>query len=143
MLPSSFTWRNSCARVQLENFAVMPNTATTIIHSTAPGPPVMMATATPAMLPRPTVADSALVRARKWLISPSSSGLSKCPRTTSMACLNARRLMKRYQTVKKIEPIANTATKKGILAVFFFCWPVALSITGLPARSTSSTWNAP
>ena len=51
--------------LQLENFAVMPKTATIIIHTTAPGPPLTMATATPAMFPSPTVALRALVRARK------------------------------------------------------------------------------
>ncbi len=35
-----------------------------------------MAMATPAMLPMPTVADSAVVSAWKWFRSPSSSGLS-------------------------------------------------------------------
>ena len=32
----------------------MPTSATTHIQNTAPGPPSMMATATPAMLPAPT-----------------------------------------------------------------------------------------
>ncbi len=34
-----------------------------ISHSVAPGPPMDMATATPAMLPIPTVPDTAVVRA--------------------------------------------------------------------------------
>ena len=70
--------------MQLENLAVIPKRAASHIQNTAPGPPTEMAIATPAMLPRPTVAESALVRARKWEISPSSSGSSYRPRITSM-----------------------------------------------------------
>ena len=54
----------------------MPKTAVTTIQKTAPGPPTLTAMATPAMLPRPIVADSALDSAWKWEISPGSSGLS-------------------------------------------------------------------
>ena len=61
MLPSGFSLRYSCASVQLLNLAVMPNMAITHIQNTAPGPPAWIAMATPAILPRPTVAESALV----------------------------------------------------------------------------------
>ena len=50
-----------------------------IIQNVAPGPPMLMAIATPAMLPSPTVAESAAVSAWKWLTSPLSSGWSTSP----------------------------------------------------------------
>ena len=46
-----------------EYLAAMPKMAETHIQNTAPGPPRVMAVATPAMLPTPTVAASAVVRA--------------------------------------------------------------------------------
>jgi len=52
----------------------MPRAPATIIQNTAPGPPMPTATATPAMLPRPTVAERAAESAWKWLISPWSPG---------------------------------------------------------------------
>jgi hypothetical protein len=41
------------------NFSAMPTKPTTHIQNTAPGPPRLTAIATPPMLPRPTVPDSA------------------------------------------------------------------------------------
>ena len=52
--------------------SAMPKKPTTHIQNTAPGPPRLMAMATPPMLPRPTVADSAADRAWKWLMAPGS-----------------------------------------------------------------------
>ena len=42
----------------------------------APGPPIEMAMATPPMLPSPTVAESAALRAWKWFMAPGSFGSS-------------------------------------------------------------------
>ena len=72
----------------------MPNKPKNIIQNRAPGPPTVMATATPAMLPSPTVADSAEVSALNGEMSPSPDGSWYLPRTTSMACFMPRRLMK-------------------------------------------------
>ena len=44
----------------------------THIQNRAPGPPAAMAVATPAMLPVPTVAARAVIRAWKWEMSPSA-----------------------------------------------------------------------
>ena len=44
-------------------FVAMPTRAVTHIQNTAPGPPRWIAVATPAILPVPTVADSAVARA--------------------------------------------------------------------------------
>ena len=52
----------------------MPSTPARIIQNAAPGPPTVSATATPAMLPRPTVPESAVASAWKWLVSPGASG---------------------------------------------------------------------
>jgi len=52
----------------------MPRKPARIIQKTAPGPPIPTAKATPAMLPSPTVAESAADSAWKWEISPVSSG---------------------------------------------------------------------
>jgi hypothetical protein len=45
-------------------------------QSVAPGPPAEIATATPAMLPIPTVPETAVHRAWKWEISPGWAGSS-------------------------------------------------------------------
>ena len=44
------------------------------IQSAAPGPPIVIATATPAILPSPTVPESDAARAWKELIAPSALG---------------------------------------------------------------------
>ena len=69
-VPSGRRWRNFTASVHSQNFVAMPSRAATIIHSAAPGPPTVTATATPAMLPNPTVPESAVASAWKWLVSP-------------------------------------------------------------------------
>ena len=74
--------------MQDTNFADMLKKAMSIIQKTAPGPPRDTATATPAIFPNPIVADSAEVSAWKWLICPSSSGLSYFPLMMSMAWAN-------------------------------------------------------
>ena len=51
----------------------MPKMAVTHIQNTAPGPPATTAVATPAMLPVPMVADSAVISAPKCDTSPSWS----------------------------------------------------------------------
>ena len=55
-----------------EYFVAMPTRPVIHIQKSAPGPPAAMAVATPAMFPVPTVAASAVIRAWKWLISPSA-----------------------------------------------------------------------
>ncbi|MFT6821176.1 MAG: hypothetical protein ACJATT_005005, partial [Myxococcota bacterium] len=43
-------------------------TSATIVQKVAPGPPAAIATATPLILPIPTVPEPAVVSAWKWLI---------------------------------------------------------------------------
>ena len=52
----------------------MPSRPAAIIQNVAPGPPTEIATATPAMLPMPTVPDTAVVSAWNCEISPGSFG---------------------------------------------------------------------
>ena len=61
--PSSLTFLYSCPNVQDTNLADMLKNAMKIIQNTAPGPPKVTAIATPAIFPRPMVADKAEVSA--------------------------------------------------------------------------------
>ena len=72
--PSSRVTRYFWPSVHSANFELMPRKPATTIQKTAPGPPIPTATATPAMLPSPTVAESAADSAWKWEISPASPG---------------------------------------------------------------------
>ena len=56
-----------------QNFKDIPNIPDKIIQKVAPGPPSEIATATPPILPRPTVPDKAVARARKCETSPEES----------------------------------------------------------------------
>ena len=75
-LSRSSVFRYSIASVTSVSLMLMPRKPITHIQNMAPGPPSAMASATPPMLPRPTVADNAADRAWKWLIAPGSSGSS-------------------------------------------------------------------
>ena len=77
----------------------MPRMPMTHIQKTAPGPPSATATATPAMLPRPTVADSAAESAWKWLMAPGSFLSSYAPRMTLTPWVRARYWPKTDHTV--------------------------------------------
>ena len=81
--PSSSFSRNLTASVTSQNFVVMPNIADISIHTRAPGPPRWSAVATPAMLPVPTVAASAVAIAAKDEMLPSSELFSlSLPKTS-------------------------------------------------------------
>ena len=54
---------NIIAREEVKNFVDIPTKALIHIQKIAPGPPIAMATATPEILPIPTVAESAVVNA--------------------------------------------------------------------------------
>lgn len=61
--PRSSTSRYFTATTTSAYFVAMPTKAVTHIQNSAPGPPTAMAVATPAMLPVPMVADSAVMSA--------------------------------------------------------------------------------
>ena len=62
-VPSGRISRYLTPRVHSANLVAMPNRPARIIQNVAPGPPMVTAAPTPAMLPRPTVPDRAEVRA--------------------------------------------------------------------------------
>ena len=62
-VPSGLTVRYIWPSVHSTNLLVMPNRPQANIQKNAPGPPSVMAIVTPAMFPRPTVADRADERA--------------------------------------------------------------------------------
>ncbi len=80
---------------QVKNFVAIPTMALSHIQKIAPGPPTVIAMATPEMFPMPIVAARALTSAWKWVMSPGSSGSSNFPLIMSMACLKYRNGMKR------------------------------------------------
>ncbi len=63
----------------------MPKSPVTHIQKRAPGPPAAMAVATPAMLPMPTVAARAVMRAWKWEMSPSAPSSFRFTRASQSA----------------------------------------------------------
>lgn len=71
-VPSSWTWRYFTPSVHSTNLVHMPSRPASTIQNVAPGPPMVTATATPAMLPRPTVPETAEARAWKCVTSPGS-----------------------------------------------------------------------
>ena len=75
-LPSASKSLNLMARNPSEYFVAIPINAVTTIQNSAPGPPVDTAVATPTILPVPTVADKAVIKAPKLDTSPFSSPLS-------------------------------------------------------------------
>ena len=72
------------------NLAAIAKKPAKIIQSVAPGPPKDIATATPAMFPRPTVPESAAVSAWKCVTSPFDllNLFLNFPEIRSIECLN-------------------------------------------------------
>ena len=97
MLPLwSFTRYFTAANVSAYLVA-MPNTPVSHIHRMAPGPPASTAVPTPTMLPVPMVAESAVVRAPNWLMSPGASGSFV---TDSLMAVGSLRWMKPVRMVR-------------------------------------------
>ena len=69
--PFSFFSRYLMASIHSLNFDVKPNAAEIHIHTSAPGPPLTIAVATPTILPVPIVAAKAVVKAENGETSPS------------------------------------------------------------------------
>ena len=82
-MPSSSCLRYMQASVQVKNLVHMPSRPATHIQNMAPGPPMLMAIATPAILPMPIVPDNADDNAWKCGISPGSLGSLNLPRSRS------------------------------------------------------------
>ena len=92
----------------------IPRSAVTHIQNSAPGPPQWMAIATPAMLPMPTVAESAVVSAWKCETSPGSAGSSYLPLVTPKPCARWRNWMKPRRRVRKTPVPKSAMTMKGM-----------------------------
>ena len=84
-----------------------------MIHSAAPGPPMVIATATPAMLPSPTVPESSVARAWNDDTSPGSVLRVNLPRMTLRECPSPVIGWKRRKTVRKIAPAISQTTMIG------------------------------
>jgi len=92
----------------------MPNTPVSHIHSTAPGPPAMIAVATPMMLPVPMVAASAVASAPNCEISPcapSSDWVDNLTARNVCRWMNLRRNVKN-RCVPKSSTIIGTPQMK-------------------------------
>lgn len=63
----------------------MPTQAVSHIQKTAPGPPSVMAVATPAMLPVPMVAAKAMESAPKGVACPCAPGSAARPRHSAVS----------------------------------------------------------
>ena len=112
-VPSAWTLRNFTAIVHSAIFVDMPTNPATNIQKAAPGPPIVMATATPAMLPSPTVLDNAVANAWKWVTSPVASAGVYLPRTRSRACFMPRTLRNFSQRVKNVPQTTSQPTMSG------------------------------
>ena len=110
----------------------MPNTPVSHIHSTAPGPPARMAVPTPTMLPVPMVADSAVVSAPNWLMSPGASGSLV---TDSLMAVGILRWMKRVRKVRnRWDPnsmmiIGGPHTKASMLLMALMITSIVVSLS--------------
>ena len=71
IVPSFSLLRNLTARNPSAYFVAMPNMAAKIIQNNAPGPPILIAVATPIIFPVPKVAAIEIHRAPKEETSPS------------------------------------------------------------------------
>ena len=76
MRPSVWNSRYFTPSVHSANLVAMPRKPDRNNQNATPGPPIMMPMATPAMLPRPTVPETAALRAWKWEISPGIAGVA-------------------------------------------------------------------
>ena len=82
--PSGMRRLNACASVHSIRLVAMPTRAIIHIQKTAPGPPSVIATATPAMFPPPTRPPIETTSAWRALIWSGSATLSPPPRTRHM-----------------------------------------------------------
>src|SRR5690606_1777387 len=79
------------ASVQVKYLVAIPTKAETHIQKMAPGPPMLMAKATPLIFPKPTVAATAEDKAWREVMSPLAFGSSYFPLINFIACLKPRK----------------------------------------------------
>src|SRR5690606_23493349 len=105
--PFSFLIRYLTARTPSPYLVAIPNSAVIHIQNTAPGPPSTQAVATPAILPVPIVADSAVISEANWEISPECSGC--LPKTCLKASGNIRNCQHNKRKVRN-NPVPTIST---------------------------------
>src|SRR5690606_1299763 len=105
--PFSFLIRYLTARTPSPYLVAIPNSAVIHIQNTAPGPPSTQAVATPAILPVPIVADSAVISEANWEISPECSGC--LPKSCLKASGNIRNCQNNKRKVRNI-PVPTIST---------------------------------
>ena len=99
-MPSGRRTLNSWASVASLKAVAVPRIATSHIHSTAPGPPRMSASATPTMFPVPTRQASPTAKAWKEVMPPWLP--SREPITEAAIASVCRTWTPRVLTVKKM-----------------------------------------
>ena len=77
----------------------IPTSAVIHIQNTAPGPPKKIAVATPAILPVPMVAASAVIKALNGVISPLPSATRPC-QSMAIATVISRKVRNRSPIVR-------------------------------------------
>ena len=96
ILPVGLRTRYFTASNPSAYFVAMPNTPVSQHQNTAPGPPSVMAVATPMMLPVPMVAARAVANAPNWLTSPFADESDLTDRrmaVSSLRCGNRNRMV--------------------------------------------------
>src|SRR5690606_41438647 len=108
--PFSFLTRYLTASTPSPYLLAIPNKAVIHIQNTAPGPPRTHAVATPAILPVPMVAESAVIREATCEILPGCDLACLClPKT----CLKAKSSIRNNQISKQNvinKPVHNICT---------------------------------
>ena len=125
-----------CASVDSTNAEAAPTSAMSHIQNTAPGPPVAMAVATPAMLPVPT-------RLAVDTISAWNDEMERSPSTCffSVSCLNMS-LMKRICTpFVRMVKYTPTATSR-ISRIYVYMKPSISPVTST-SHALKSMWLSP
>ena len=98
------------------NAVIMPKNAATHIQNTAPGPPMASAAATPAMLPVPTVAASAVHIAAKGEIACPSLSVLRWGRQARSAPPSHSRMYRSWNTPVqqvKYSPVPSSRMSSG------------------------------
>ena len=91
IVPSGCIWRYLMPRTTSANLVAIPKIPVNHIQTGAPGPPMLIAAATPAILPLPTVAERAIINAWNGVISPGVESSSRSfPRTLRYSIFQAK-----------------------------------------------------
>ena len=136
MRPSGATWRYFTASNPSAYFVAIPKNAATSIQKSAPGPPVVIAVATPTMFPVPIVAESAVHSAPNADTSP----WCPCPVWNMYRkALTMFRMCRNLSITDSNMPVARIATMSGTPHMRL----AALSATFASDSSVQGIWLVP